>query len=108
MQKPGNRHPIIPGSRPGWPVGPEYAENSNVVNAHLLQGKLLLMVGELDDNVDPSSTMQAADALEKARKDFDLVVVTGAHHGAAETPYGSKRRMEFLVDNLVGGAVKSE
>ena len=39
----------------GWPVGPQYAENSNVVNAHILQGKLLLMVGEMDDNVDPSS-----------------------------------------------------
>ncbi len=86
----------------GWPVGPQYAENSNVVNAHLLQGKLLLMVGEMDDNVDPSSTMQVVNALEKANKDFELVVVTGAHHGSAETPYGSKRRMEFLVNNLIG------
>jgi dipeptidyl-peptidase-4 len=86
----------------GWPVGPEYAANSNVVNAHLLQGKLMLMVGEMDDNVDPATTMQVANALEKANKDFDLVVITGAHHGSAETPYGSKRRMEFLVDNLVG------
>ena len=91
----------------GWPVGPEYAENSNVVNAHLLKGKLLLMVGELDDNVDPSSTMQVVNALEKASKDFDLVVITNAHHGSAETPYGSKRRMEFLVENLVGNG-KSE
>ena len=84
----------------GWPVGPEYAENSNVVNARLLKGKLLLIVGELDDNVDPASTMQVANALEKADKDFDLVIVTGAHHGAAETPYGSRRRLEFLARNL--------
>jgi dipeptidyl aminopeptidase/acylaminoacyl peptidase len=86
----------------GWPVGPEYAANSNAVNAGLLQGKLLLIVGELDDNVDPASTMQVVNALEKANKDFDLVVVTGAHHGAAETPYGSRRRMEFLTRNLLG------
>jgi dipeptidyl aminopeptidase/acylaminoacyl peptidase len=86
----------------GWPIGPQYAENSNVVNAHLLQGKLMLMVGEMDDNVDPSSTMQVVNALEKAGKDFDLVIVTGAHHGSAETRYGSKRRMEFLVENLMG------
>jgi dipeptidyl-peptidase-4 len=87
----------------GYPIGPEYAENSNAVNARLLQGKLLLIFGELDDNVDPSSTMQVVNALEKADKEFDLVIVTGAHHGAAETPYGSKRRLEFLANHLLGG-----
>ena len=65
-----------------WPVGPEYAANSNSVNAKLLQGKLMLIFGELDDNVDPSSTMQVVNSLEKANKDFELVIVTGAHHGA--------------------------
>ncbi len=85
----------------GWPVGPEYAANSNVVNAHLLRGKLMLLFGELDDNVDPSSTLQVVNALEKADKDFDLVVVTGAHHGSAETPYGSRRRIEFLARHLL-------
>ena len=44
------------------------------------------MVGELDDNVDPASTMQVVNALEKANKDFDLVVITGSDHGSAETP----------------------
>lgn len=85
----------------GWPVDKSYEESSNVVNAHLLEGKLMLLVGELDDNVDPSSTMQVVNALEKANKDFELVVVTGAHHGSAETPYGSRRRMEFLSRNLI-------
>jgi dipeptidyl aminopeptidase/acylaminoacyl peptidase len=88
----------------GWPVDKSYEESSNVVNAHLLEGKLMLVVGEMDDNVDPSSTMQVVNALEKANKDFELVVVTGAHHGSAETPYGSKRRMEFLTRNLLGNA----
>jgi dipeptidyl-peptidase-4 len=85
----------------GYPIGPEYAANSNAVNAKLLEGKLLLIFGELDENVDPSSTMQVVNALEKANKDFDLVIVTGAHHGAAETPYGSKRRAEFLARHLL-------
>ncbi len=40
----------------GWPIGPHYAEQSNVTNAHQLAGKLLLIVGELDHNVDPAST----------------------------------------------------
>ncbi|HET6249535.1 MAG TPA: DPP IV N-terminal domain-containing protein [Tepidisphaeraceae bacterium] len=86
----------------GWPVDKSYEESSNVVNAHLLEGKLMLVVGEMDDNVDPSSTMQVVNALEKANKDFELVVVTGAHHGAAETPYGSRKRAEFLLKNLLG------
>ena len=66
----------------GWPVGPHYAEQSNVTQAHKLTGKLLLTVGELDRNVDPASTMQVVNALIRAGKDFELVVVPGANHGA--------------------------
>jgi dipeptidyl aminopeptidase/acylaminoacyl peptidase len=87
----------------GWPVDDAYLKSSNVADAHKLQGKLLLMVGELDHNVDPASTMQVVNALEKANKDFEMLVITGSDHGAAETPYGSKRRMEFLVRNLLSG-----
>ena len=79
-----------------------YAENSNVTHVAKLNGKLMLIVGELDTNVDPASTMQVANALQKADKDFDLVVVTGSNHGAAETAYGSRRRADFLVRNLLG------
>ena len=66
----------------GWPIGPQYAASSNVDNAAQLQGKLLLVVGELDTNVDPSSTMQVVNALIKADKDFDLLVIPGADHDA--------------------------
>ncbi len=86
----------------GWPVGPHYAEQSNVTQAQRLTGKLLLIVGELDRNVDPSSTMQVANALIKADKDFDLLVIPGAGHGSAETPYGSRRRADFFVRHLAG------
>ncbi|MHA3772997.1 prolyl oligopeptidase family serine peptidase [Verrucomicrobiota bacterium sgz303538] len=86
----------------GWPIGPEYAASSNVTNAHRLQGKLLLTVGEMDTNVDPASTMQVVNALIKADKDFDLLVVPGANHGAGESPYASRRRMDFFVRNLLG------
>jgi dipeptidyl aminopeptidase/acylaminoacyl peptidase len=85
----------------GWPVDKSYADNSNAVNAHLLQGKLMLVVGELDSNVDPASTMQVVGALQKANQDFDLVVIVGASHGAAETPYGSRRRADFLAQHLL-------
>jgi len=86
----------------GWPVDESYARNSNVVDATKLQGHLMLCVGELDTNVDPASTMQVAHALEKAGKVFDLLVVTGTGHGAAETPYASRRRMDFFVRHLLG------
>ncbi|MFN0050736.1 MAG: prolyl oligopeptidase family serine peptidase [Planctomycetales bacterium] len=85
----------------GWPVGPHYAEQSNVTQAHRLQGKLMLVVGELDRNVDPASTMQVVDALVRADKDFDLVIIPGAGHGAAETSYGRRRRSEFLARHLL-------
>ncbi len=86
----------------GWPVGPEYAAASNAVNAHKLQGKLLLTVGELDRNVDPASTMQVVDALIKANKDFDLIVIPGAGHGAGGQSYGERRRRDFFVRHLLG------
>lgn len=86
----------------GWPVGPEYADNSNVTHAQKLQGKLMLIVGEMDTNVDPASTMQVVNALEKADKDFELLVMTGTGHGAADTPYASRRRMDFFVRHLLG------
>lgn len=86
----------------GWPVDESYVRSSNVADAHKLQGKLLLIVAELDHNVDPASTMQVVNALVKADKDFELLVIPGAGHGCAETPYGSRRRMDFLVRHLLG------
>lgn len=82
-------------------LGPWYEENSNVTHAHKLQGNLLLVVGEIDTNVDPSSTIQVAKALVKADKDFELLVMPSTGHGAAETPYASRKRMEFLYKHLI-------
>jgi dipeptidyl aminopeptidase/acylaminoacyl peptidase len=86
----------------GWPVGPQYAANSNVTLAPGLKGKLLLIVGEMDTNVDPASTMQVVNALIRADKDFELLVIPGSDHGAAESPYGRRRRADFFVRNLLG------
>ncbi len=71
----------------GWPVDDEaYDRSSNVTQAHRMKGHLLLVVGELDRNVDPASTMQVANALVKADKDFDLLIMPGVGHGALGTP----------------------
>ena len=90
-----------------WPIGDHYKEQSNATQAHRLQGKLLLTVGELDRNVDPASTMQVVDALVKADKDFELLILPGHGHGAGETPYASRRRMDFFVRHLLGVVPRS-
>jgi dipeptidyl aminopeptidase/acylaminoacyl peptidase len=85
----------------GYPVGPQYAACSNVENAGKLKGNLLLLVGELDDNVDPASTMQVVNALIKANKDFELLVLPGMKHTGGGT-YGERKRRDFFVRNLLG------
>ncbi|MFO1529825.1 MAG: prolyl oligopeptidase family serine peptidase [Kiritimatiellia bacterium] len=84
----------------GWPVDESYARNSNVVDAHKLQGHLLLIVGELDRNVDPASTYQVVGALQRAGKSFDFMPVIGAGHDAGFTPAGLRLRLEFLLRHL--------
>jgi dipeptidyl aminopeptidase/acylaminoacyl peptidase len=68
----------------------------------------LLIVGELDTNVDPSSTMQVVHQLLKHNKNFDLLVVPGADHGAARADqyaaYGDHKRFDFFVRHLLGVA----
>jgi dipeptidyl aminopeptidase/acylaminoacyl peptidase/uncharacterized protein (DUF885 family) len=85
----------------GYPVGPWYSESSNIDNAGRLRGKLLLIVGEMDTNVPPESTLRLADALIKAGKDFDLLVVPGANHGNGG-PYGQRRQQDYFVRHLMG------
>ena len=85
----------------GWPVDSSYVECSNVHNAHRLTGALMLVVGEIDDNVDPSSTYQVADALIRAGKDFELVVLPGVGHTMGER-FGEHKRFDFFVKNLLG------
>lgn len=61
----------------------------------------MLVVGEMDDNVDPASTMQVVNALIKAEKDFELVVIPGARHTMGEA-YGEHKRFDFFVKHLLG------
>ncbi len=84
-----------------YPIDSSYVECSNVENAYRLERPLMLLVGELDDNVDPASTMQVVDALVKAGKDFELVVIPGAHHTMGDT-YGDHKRQDFFVRHLLG------
>ena len=84
----------------GYPVDSSYVRCSNLENAYRLERPLMLVVGEMDDNVDPASTMQVANALIRAGKDFELVVIPGAHHTMGES-YGQHKRYDFFVRHLL-------
>ncbi|UBZ15026.1 S9 family peptidase [Flagellimonas marinaquae] len=84
----------------GYPIGPHYAECSNVENAGQMGGDLMLILGEVDDNVDPASTMQFANALIKANKDFELVTIPGMGHSSGGE-FGERKRKDFFVKHLM-------
>lgn len=79
----------------GYPIGPWYGESSNVDNAHKLQGDLLLINGELDDNVDPASTLQVVSELVKHNKQFEQLYLPGHSHNLG-SEYITKKIYEFF------------
>lgn len=82
-------------------LGPHYEEQSNITNAGKLKGRLMLMVGELDTNVPPESTYRLVDALIKANKDFEFVMLPGSDHTSGGA-YGERKRRDFFVRHLLG------
>jgi dienelactone hydrolase len=85
----------------GWPLGPQYAAASNVDNAYRLQGKALIIIGEMDSNVDPASSLQVVNALVKARKHFDMLYIPGQNHGVGVLATHHYRD-DYFVHNLLG------
>ena len=89
-------------------IGPDgksnYDVQANQNYAANLKGKLLLAHGTMDDNVPFNNTLVLVDALIKANKDFDLIVIPNAHHGyGAASSYMMRRRWDYFVKNLAGG-----
>ena len=62
---------------------------------------MMLLVPEMDTNVDPASTMQVVNALIRANKTFELVVVPGANHGAGGA-FTTRKRNDWFVKHLLG------
>ncbi|NGO38724.1 prolyl oligopeptidase family serine peptidase [Limisphaera ngatamarikiensis] len=86
-----------------WQNSPDnwYARSSNIENAHRLQGKLLLMVGELDTNVPPENTLRFVDALIRADKDFEFLLLPNTGHSMGGA-YGQRRIRDFFLRHLGG------
>jgi dipeptidyl-peptidase-4 len=85
-----------------------YDSQANQNFAKNLKGKLLLTHGTMDDNVPPSSTLLLVDALIKANKDFDLLLMPNRRHGYAAEPYMIRRRWDYFVRNLLGAEPPQE
>lgn len=89
--------------------GPGWDTQANRTQAAKLRGKLLLVTGDLDDNVNPAATLQLVHALIEANRDFDLVVLPNRNHDYAATwgtwyedPYFTRRRWDYFVEHLMG------
>ena len=79
-----------------------YEPQANQLYAKNLKGKLMLAHGMMDDNVPPSNTMLVIEALEKANKDYDLVLFPNSHHGYGQySLYMMRRRWDYFVKNLL-------
>lgn len=88
----------------GWPVDSSYHRVSNITMADRLKGKLLLVHGALDDNVNASATFKLAEALVKADKEFDLLILPSQRHGyqGSYRDYFRKKRWNYFVKHLLG------
>jgi len=79
-----------------------YEQQANETYARNLKGKLLLIHGGMDDNVPPYNTYLVVDALIKANKDFDLIMLPNARHGyGSDSYYIMRRRWDYFVENLL-------
>ena len=88
----------------GWPVDSTYNEVSNITMAKNLKGKLLLVHGGIDENVNPSATFKLAEALIKADKEFDMLIIPSQHHGYTGkfNEYFTKKKWNYFVQYLLG------
>jgi dipeptidyl aminopeptidase/acylaminoacyl peptidase len=94
------------GARPGTP---ERDNQSNTAHAHKLQGKLLLIHGDMDDNVHLAHTLALSAALIAANKDFDQLIVPNATHGVMlESPYAFQRLLNHFARHLIGAEPPAE
>ena len=92
----------------GLPIDERYLRQANTGLARALTGKLLLIHGELDDNVNPYATLRFVDALIRADKDFDLLIVPGANHDLMNHPYVVRRKWDYFVTHLMGALPPAE
>ncbi len=87
----------------GYPVGKDYKEQANETIASRLKGHLLLIHGDIDDNVNPTETMRLVNALMNANKDFQMLLVPNMYHGPSgpHALYVVRREWDFFARYLL-------
>ncbi len=88
--------------------GKHYKEQSNLTLAKNLKGKLLLVHGDMDNNVNPASSLRLAAELIKENKDFELLLIPNRNHGLSGHPYFIRKRWDWFVEHLMGVKPPSE
>lgn len=86
----------------GLPTEINYIEQSNYRLAAQLKGQLFLIHGDMDDNVHPANTLQLVDALIKADKDFDMLIVPNGNHGLYFiNDYVRRKIWDYFIQHLL-------
>ena len=71
--------------------------------AQNLKGNLLLETGDMDNNVHPANTIRLVNALIKANKRFDFMLLPGKPHGYGDmVPYTNRLMFEYFAEHLLG------
>ena len=86
----------------GFPEGPEYEQQANMAKAANLKGKLLLIHGDMDNNVNPIETIKMANALMEANRDFDMLIIPNKDHNLYDHKFFTRKRWDYFVKNLMG------
>jgi dipeptidyl-peptidase-4 len=86
----------------GSEMGPVWDANSNITWADKLTGKLMIVHGELDENVPLANSLRLVDALVKANKDFELLVLPNIYHPVMAVPYFWRKQWDFFTRELLG------
>ncbi len=79
-----------------------YAQQDNTLLADCITGDLFLIHGEMDDNVHPGLTLRVVNALIKADRNFDMLIVPNAGHNVIEPVYVQRRVFDYFVERLMG------
>jgi dipeptidyl aminopeptidase/acylaminoacyl peptidase len=84
----------------GPTLGAHYDRDSNLTAAKNLKGRLMIAHGELDNNVNPMASLQLVNALIKAGKDFDMLIVPNGDHFLDDSAYYNRRRWDYFIRHL--------
>jgi len=87
----------------GYPINNSYTDQDNRTLAANLQGKLLMAYGDMDDNIHNAMTAQFIEALTKANKDYDLIVLVNKDHTCVGNAYFIRRSWDYFVRHLLVG-----